>query len=181
MQGSSPPLLGPCSCPVAACSGGLGTEMGQPQGLHCPFTSPGAAPPLGLWGKLGGQVPRLEGKSQSQWTPQPAEDSSLRCPWSASPQLLQRKAQGQERHSEGRDRANIPQMAGGIYSFSNYFILRPKCGLTGLKREELALCRRVGGNRANICNGILWRERAVLLAKLKRKRPHYFEIMSIIA
>lgn len=49
------------------------------------------------------------------------------------------KAQGQERVLvRGRDRAEHSQMAGGIYSFSNnYFILRPKCGLTGLKRGGL--------------------------------------------
>lgn len=82
----------------------------------------------------------------------------------------------------GRDRANIPQMAGGIYSFSSYFILRPKCGLTGLKGEELALCRRVGGNPGKHLQGSAFcGGNGCPLATLKRKRPHYFEIMSIIA
>lgn len=76
---------------------------------------------------------------------------------------------------------NIPQMAGGIYSFSNYFILRPKCGLPGLKGEELALCRRVGGNPSKHLQDRHSVEERLSSGQAEEKDPHYFEIMSIIA
>ena len=72
----------------------------------------------------------------------------------------------------GRDRANIPQMAGGIYGFSNYLILRPKCGFTGLKGEELALCRRVGRNPSNHLQGSAFSGgNGCPLAKLRERDP----------
>lgn len=48
--------------------------------------------------------------------------------------------------------------------------------------EELALGRRVGGNPSNHLQGPAFSGgNGCPLAKLKGQRPHYFEIMSIIA
>lgn len=77
---------------------------------------------------------------------------------------------------------NIPQVAGGIYGFSNYLILRPKCGLRGLKGRNLLWVGELVENPSNHLQGPAFSGgKGCPLAKLKGQRPHYFEIMSIIA
>ena len=158
----------------------MGLTAGSALPLHLPRGSPTSWASGGSWK---GQVPKVgRGSPESRWTPQPAEDSRLRCPWSAPPQLRQKGSGMGAGVSEGEGQSEHSPDGWGIYGFSNYLTLRPKCGFTGLKGEELALCRKVGRNPSNHLQGSEFSGgNGCPLAKLKRKRPHCFEIMSIIA
>lgn len=102
---SPTPFWVPCSCPVAACSGGPAQRMGRTAGSTCPFTSPGRPHLLGLWGKLEGTGTQGWEGSQSQWTPQPAEDSSLTVSLVSIPAAAAEGSGTGAGVSEGRDRA----------------------------------------------------------------------------
>lgn len=78
-------------------------------------------------------------------TPQPA----LCLPSPASPQLLQ-KVVG---HGGGQPTGGQSEWSGwleGSCGLSSSLVLRPQCGLTGSKGEEVALCERAGGQGKRI-------------------------------